>query len=113
VTARKVILRNTSDADGPRYLGARITDVGDLRLEGQDLGPGVERVFGEGLTEYEWLFTVLAEHLEDAVVALGGDPGADPLTVVEAFFASGRGHEFGPVLRDAGVPVEFWSRVGD
>ena len=41
-----VVLRDTSDASGTRFLEARLDADGTLRIEGQDLGPGVSAVFG-------------------------------------------------------------------
>jgi len=56
MTSKRVVLRNTRDADGTRYLEASINAEGDLVIEGQDLGPGVEEIFG--IREYEWAWTI-------------------------------------------------------
>ena len=42
-------------------LEAVVTAAGDLVLEGQDIGPGVERIFRD--SDYEYWHTVKAEHV--------------------------------------------------
>ena len=44
---RQVVLRDLEDAEGTRYLEARVRGDGALIIEGQDLGNGVRKVFGE------------------------------------------------------------------
>lgn len=108
----RVVLRSTSDASGTRFLEARLDADGTLRIEGQDLGPGVSAVFGAGLTEYEWWWRLPADAVPDAVAALGGAPGDEPLAVLRAWFDA-NGVDPGSALRDAGLPVAFDSRIGD
>ncbi|MEX2457756.1 MAG: hypothetical protein WD770_02080, partial [Actinomycetota bacterium] len=108
---RKVVLRARHDAKGSRHLEVARAENGDVVFTGQDLGDGVEEIFGEGLREYEWELRIRAEHVEAAVAALGGEPGPDILTLIER-----RGLDDVHVRREldaAGVPVEFWSRLGD
>ena len=38
---KSIVLRDQSDADGERHLGAEWRDEGGILIEGQDLGPGV------------------------------------------------------------------------
>lgn len=106
------MLRHLRDAEGVRYLGAEWRD-GAIVIEGQDLGPGVERVFGEGLTEYEWAWHVQASAVPALIAALGGTEGDDPLVLLAAWCEANGGRDPGSRLREAGVSVEFWSRVGD
>jgi hypothetical protein len=109
--ADHVVLRSTKGPGGTRYLEARRRPDGGLVIEGQDLGAAVDRIFGG--REYEWTWTVEPGDVAAAVAALDGSPGADPLAVVGAWFAAGGGRDPGSALRDAGVPIGFWSRVGD
>ncbi len=83
---RRVTLRE--DVWGPdrRHLWAVVTASGDLVIEGQDLGPEVERLFGEGKIEYEWTVRVRAPDVPGAVVALSGAPGDDVLGLLAMRF---------------------------
>ncbi len=85
--------------------------AGTLRIEGQDLGQAVEDILGD--REYEWTWTIAAAAIPAAVRALGGGPGSDPLAVVATWSAANDGADPGPRLKESGVPVEFWSRLGD
>ena len=107
-----VVLRDHEDADGLRYLDATIDKAGRLVIEGQDVGAGVERKFGEGYREYEWRWTVQPADIADAVETLGGQPGESPL-VVAARFMELHGTDPGSTLKTANVRIEFWSRLGD
>ncbi len=106
-------LRNEVSGRDRRSLWAVVTPDGDLRIEGQDLGPDVERIFGVGLTEYEWDVVVRASNVPQAVVALGGAPGDDVLTLLQQRYSGPAAGEAERRLEAAGVPTEFWSRIGD
>ncbi len=108
-----VVLRDERDAGGVRHLGAVRRPDGGVLIEGQDLGSGVEGVFGAGLTEYEWTWAIGPDAVPAAVAALGGREGDDPLRLLAAWFSTHGRMDPGPDLRAAGVPIEFWSRVGD
>lgn len=110
---RRVVLRDQRDGDGVRHLSARIDAGGALVVEGQDLGPGVTRVFGEGITEYEWTHTVAADQVPALIAALGGDEGADVLDLLAGGAAGRQGENLGGVLRSHAVPYRVWSRLGD
>lgn len=107
------ILRDQHDADGSRYLDATLGADGRLLIEGQDVGAGVERVFGEGIREYEWSWTVRPANVPAAVAALDGTPDEPPLAAVARWSAAHEGGDPGRALKQAGVPIEFWSRAGD
>jgi hypothetical protein len=109
-----MVLRSERGPDGLRHLEARLSPDGDLVVEGQDLGRGVEMCFGEGNTEYEWAHTVRAAHLPALLEALGAAPGTDPLTVLAQRCSGPDAGAFSRLLAPTGpVPAEFWSRVGD
>ena len=107
-----VVLRDQDDADGVRYLDATIDKAGRLVFEGQDVGAGVERAFGEGYREYEWRWTVPVDLVPAAVEALGGAPGESPLAVAARWMQE-HGTDPGAALKAAKGRVEFWSRLGD
>lgn len=113
VATRTVVLRRRRDADGLRVLEAERRPDGQIVIEGQDLGPGVERYWGAGLTEYEWTWSIPPEVEADAVRALGGPDGADLLDALEAWGRANPDLDPGTHLAQAGVAVRFWSRVGD
>ena len=109
---RRVVLRHLEGGDGLRHLDATVDASGDLRIEGQDLGPGVEQIFGS--REYEWDWLVKAADVPALVRALGGSDGDDVLDLLERLYAP---PEPGGVETFIGtgkpIPAEFWSRIGD
>jgi len=110
---RQVVLRTERDEDGVRHLAARLTAGGDLVVEGQDIGPGVEYVFGEGNTEYEWTHTVRVADLPALVAALGGEPGDDVLALLSRRCSGDDAAELSRLLGpDGPVPADRWSRIG-
>jgi hypothetical protein len=104
-----VILRHFRDDDGVRHLEASISEAGDLVIEGQDLGDGVERAFG--VREYEWTWTVRAPYLPDLLRVLGAT--GDVLAALAARFSGENAAELGSFLQSEGIPHERWSRLGD
>ncbi|MFZ2362403.1 MAG: hypothetical protein WA040_23895 [Anaerolineae bacterium] len=105
-----VTLRDTRDEDGTRHLSARLKGDGALLIEGQDLGPGVERFFGPGLTEYEWVWTIRPSGVRTLKLALAAD---DVLAALRDRFSGDAAANLQTFLDDNGVPYEPWSRVGD
>jgi hypothetical protein len=104
-----VILRHIRDADGLRHLEASLNAAGDLVIEGQDLGDGVERALG--VREYEWTWTVRAAHLPDLSRALGMT--GDVLAALATRFSGENAAELGSFLQSERIPHERWSRLGD
>ena len=108
-----VVLRDQRDADGSRRLGVEVRQDGRIVIEGQDLGPGVERIWGDGNDEYEWVWVIEPDAVPAMVAALGGVTGDDPARLLKVWYDEHGDMDPGIRLREAGVPVEFWSRVGD
>jgi hypothetical protein len=104
-----VILRRIRDADGIQHLEASLNTNGDLVIEGQDLGDGVERALG--VREYEWIWTVRAPHVPDLLQAL--EAKGDVLTALERRFSGEKAAGLHSFLESSGIPVERWSRMGD
>ena len=50
------------------YIDASITDTGDLRLSGQDLGKELEGIFGD--SEYEYFLTIPSAFKDKVLLAL-------------------------------------------
>jgi hypothetical protein len=109
----RVVLRDQRDDQGTRHLTASRDPRGGIRIDGHDLGRGVEVAFGADLSEYEWSWVIEPEAVSSAVIALGGRDGDDPLKLLVAWSAAHGGADPGSHLRDAGVPVAFWNRIGD
>ncbi len=106
-----VTLRDSRDQDGARRLDARLQSDGTLLIEGQDIGPGVERFFGPGMTEYEWAWTIRPQSVTALKKALKSDD--DVLSALKDRFSGAAAADLKPFLDDNGVAYEAWSRVGD
>lgn len=93
-------------------LRARLREDGALVIEGQDLGAAPEAFWGS--REYEWRITVRAEAVPRLVAALGGRPGeSDPLELLAQRYSEDPRCASRGFLDGAGIPCDFWSRVGD
>ena len=108
-----VVLYDLRDDRGTRHLSASARADGSILIEGQDLGRGVGDAFGSGLTEYEWAWVITPDNVPAAVEALGGQGEDDILGLLQAWAADNVGRDPGNHLKDSGVPIGFWSRVGD
>ena len=113
MTSETIVLREEHSAGGSRYLQARITETGDLRIEGQDLGRDVEAVWGAGLREYEWVITVRATHLPQLIAVLGGMDGDNILSLLAAKCSEDDRYASKSFLEEKGIPIEFWNHVGE
>ncbi len=108
-----VVLRDFMDEDGSRYLEARLTPAGDLEVEGQDLGPGVAKVFGQGFREYEWRYLVRRKDFPRLARALQAPPGTDILNLIQ-FRCTGPGaREIGEVISEGKIPHKLRNWLGE
>ena len=105
----RVVLREERSKTDIRHLSAGYAANGDLRIEGQDLGDGVQRIFG--YREYEWGWTIWAADLPKLAEALGVT--SDVLKALAASYSGDNAANLGAFLEDHGVPFETWSRIGD
>lgn len=103
-----VVLREIQDKDGKRRLSAGLEGDGVV-IRGWDYGDGVECFFG--YREYEWVWTVRAQHVSALLSALGAE--GDVISALERRFSGDRSGEIGPFLEEHAIPYESWSRVGD
>jgi hypothetical protein len=104
-----VTLRDFRDADGIRHLSARLDAGGNLVIEGQDLGDGVERAFG--VREYEWTWTIAARDLPALRAALAVD--GDLLQTLAQRFGGSAAAGLGAFLDAHAIQRTGWSRLGD
>ena len=109
MTVKSVVLRDVRDAQGTRHLQATLTDMGDLVIEGQDLGDGVEQIFG--VREYEWIWTIRARDLPSLVGAMGAT--SNVLAMLSERFSGDNAAGLKSFLDSHDVPHEVWSRMGD
>lgn len=105
------VLRQTRNEDGTRYLAAKLQANGDIVIEGQDLGNGVERIFGEGIREYEWAWTIRAIDVPKLSEVLGSPPNL--LKAFKGRFSGDNAANLFTFLKDSGIPLDVWSRKGD
>ena len=105
-----VTLRKTRDDLGSRFLGATLSTDGTLTIEGQALGRGVERIFGNGNTEYEWAWTFTPASATALAKSLGCENVLDGLTDL---FSSDASANLKSYLDDNGIKYEAWSRIGN
>ncbi|BDZ74767.1 hypothetical protein GCM10025856_24860 [Methylophaga marina] len=106
---KKTVLRDERDRRGLRFLSAEIQQNGDLVFEGQDLGPAVEEFFGS--SEYEWRWTIKAEHMPILQKALGVD--GDIINLLETRFSNEKSAGVLSFLEEHNIPYESWHRYGD
>jgi hypothetical protein len=111
--ARSVTLR--SEGEGREWHGLSICldENGDVKIEGQDLGPSVAEWWGEGRTEYEWTIAIGTADVSAYVRCLGGAPGDDVLELVRGCYGRDPGCVSKRFLDEQGIPNDLWSRVGD
>ena len=108
---KRVVLRDIRDAGGLRHLSAMIAPNGDVRIEGQDLGRGVEAFWGEGFTEYEYAMTIQAADVPALRAALGEKTNL--LAALQKRFSDPAEQDPKSFLEAHAVPYTFWSRIGD
>jgi hypothetical protein len=108
---RVLCLRGQRDGRDSRSLWLRLSENGELTIEGQDLGPTVEKYWGG--PEYEWDIRIKAADVAAYVRCLGGDSTEDVVDVVSACFECDPGCVEKQFLEKNGIPHEFWSRIGD
>lgn len=104
-----VILRNQRDEYGLRYLDATLNEDGDIVIEGQDLGKGVEEAFG--CSEYEWTWIIKSENVHLLKDALGGKE--DVLDTLEKEYSDINASKLYEFLENNKIPIEGYSRIGD
>jgi hypothetical protein len=109
---RTVLLFQSKDDRGTRSIWVTMLADGRLKIEGQDLGASVS-FFAEDLTEYEWDWIVAAADVSRISTILGRSPDADPIASLRSWASAANGRDPGQQLKDAGLELDFWSRIGE
>jgi hypothetical protein len=104
-----LILTDVRDEDGTMWRAVHLTTGGELIIEGHDLGPGVERVFG--CSEYEFERSLSTTETSGLRELLGLSADDDLLAVI------GQRFEFTPdletFLKEHEIEGRFSNRIGD
>lgn len=104
---RVVTLRSEKRGADSRALWASLTEVGDLRIDGQDLGPATAPVSPDG--EYEWIQVIRRSDIPDLLSLLGADPDdEDVLDILESSWSGERSYALERLLRESDVKVELF-----
>lgn len=109
MASKRIVLREEKSANDYRYLGATLDDNGDLVIEGQDLGDGVQASFG--CREYEWIWRIKAKDLPALERLLPN--GANILEKLAQKFSNEQASQLYDFLQANTIPFEGWSRIGD
>lgn len=109
---RTVVLRHEADGPDRRALDAYLEPNGDFILDGQDLGPSVERLFGAGIREYEWKRTIPAAEVPKLLAALRAGPDGDVLNALERWLVTHPSQQLEQLIVKHAISSHFWSRMG-
>jgi len=104
-----VVLRDERNPGDSRHLSAEIKQNGDLVIAGQDIGSGVEGIFGS--SEYEWFLTIKSENRQKLADAF--DEQGHILDLLQKNFSHEKAADLDGFLKKNDIAFEFWSRVGD
>jgi len=104
---RRVQLRAEIRGDDRSFLSAFVDDLGDLHINGQDLGPATAPISDDG--EYEYSHIYRAADLPTLTLALGGRPREHILDVLQRSWTGPQSHELERLLRESAIPATFWN----
>jgi hypothetical protein len=93
-----------------RHLEAVVAADGAIRIRGQDVSNGV--LENDEFSTYEWTWVLRAPDVRRALTVLDGQPDEDPADVLDRWMAANP-TDPGMVISQAGIPIEFESRMGD
>ena len=106
---RTVTLRREVVGADSRNLWAFIDQIGDLHINGQDLGPGTAMVSSDG--EYEWFRTIRKVDQPRLVELLGAGENQPILDTLEAEWSGAQSYDLEKLLRDSDIDTHLgvWS----
>lgn len=106
MTNRCVTLRSESHGANQRTLEAFLDVDGNLRIDGQDLGPGTGPLGADG--ELEWFQCIRAADLPALRAVLGIDADADFLDALEgSWTGSTLSRKLELLIRESGILTEL------
>jgi len=105
------VFAQRTDADGTYYRAVHYDEDGSVTIEGHDLGPGVEMVFGDGVTEYEFTRTIEADQVVALRDALKIGAEIPLLSYLKSKFKTTS--DFEDFLDKHKIACELWSRMGE
>lgn len=103
-----MVFEERHDEDGLVRREVRLLDDGSVRIEGHDIGPGVERFFGDN--EYEFARSLPPSSVAKLLRALG-IADDDLLPALRSRFATTA--ELEAYVSEHDIDSDFWSRSGD
>lgn len=105
----RIVMTSRQDADGMMLRTVTLTEDGQLKIEGHDLGAGVEKVFH--YSEYEYERRLSPDDVARLRELLDLTDGDDLLAAISARFDSNNALE--QFLTDNDIEGSFWNRIGD
>src|SRR5688572_2242080 len=92
-----------------RHLEVVVAADGSIQITGQDVSNGV--LDNDEFSSYEWTWLVRPNDAARAIAVLGGEPGEDAAEAMDRWMAANP-TDPGMAISQAGVPIEFSSRMG-
>lgn len=102
---KTLVIKNNNKNNLEEHLIGTINELGDINLEGQDLG---RNIFGE-FSEYEYFYTIKAKDIPKLLEKLGDE--LDPLIAIKNYF--NKNTSFKKFLDDNNIEYKFYNHIGD
>jgi hypothetical protein len=90
-------LRHVVHGEDSQFEGVVLTADGTVFVVGEDRGPRVTEIFGEGITSYEWVYVISPERVPDLRQVAGVAPDADVLEAVARLYERVGGRLYEPL----------------
>jgi len=107
---RTVMLREERRGPDQRFLWAYVDELGNLHIDGQDLGPGTAAGSSDG--EYEWFQTIAANDIARVVELLAGETTDGVLDLLERDWLGERTYELEKRLRESDIEIRLSTWTG-
>jgi len=103
---RRVLLRDLRDDRGTQLEFAQLEVDGTLRVVGRDTGPAVTDLFGDGITSYEWIYTIIPDKVADLMHLLGAHGNDDVLAALASYYEQ-TGGQLSILLKRPDIAADF------
>jgi hypothetical protein len=104
---RTVVLLEEDDGLDHPSLWAYVEKNGDLVIDGQDLGPSIERASGRGKREHEWKRMVSVEEIPRLLELLGAKAGSDVLDALKVWLSTREPKQLEALIEEQGFRKIF------